>query len=70
MTANLSRLAAQWEDRINRTIDDMRKQALKYVQDELSTIESLLSRIHGRSDDIREMIRVLEGFSGKLSGQL
>jgi len=68
--ANLSRLAAQWEDRINRTIDDMRKQALKYVQDELSTIESLLSRTRGRSDDIREMIQILEDSSGKLSSQL
>jgi GTP-binding protein EngB required for normal cell division len=67
VTANLSRLAAQWEDRINRTIDDMRKQALKYVQDELSTIESLLSRSHGRSDDIRAMIRTLKDSSQKLS---
>lgn len=68
VTANLSRLAAQWEDRINRTIDDMRKQALKYVQEELSTIESLLSRSHGRSDDIRAMIRTLQDASEKLSG--
>jgi len=67
ITANLSRLAAQWEDRINRTIDDMRKQALKYVQDELSTIESLLSRSHGRSDDIRELIRTLKDSTEKLS---
>jgi ribosome biogenesis GTPase A len=67
VTANLSRLAARWEDRINRTIDDMRKQALKYVQDELSTIESLLSRSHGRSDEIREMIRILKDSSEKLS---
>ncbi len=68
VTANLSRMAAQWEDRINRTIDEMRKQALKYVQDELSTIESLLWRSHGRSDDIREMIRSLQDASEKLSG--
>jgi len=68
VTANLSRMAAQWEDRINRTIDEMRKQALKYVQDELSTIESLLWRSHDRSDDIREMIRSLQDASEKLSG--
>jgi signal recognition particle receptor subunit beta len=67
VTANLSRLAAQWEDRINRTMDDMRKQALNYVRDEFSTIESLLSRSHGRTDDIREMIRLLGDASRGLS---
>jgi hypothetical protein len=67
VTANLSRLAAQWEDRINRTIDDMRRQALNYVRDEFSTIESLLSRSHGRTDDIRELIRLLGDASRGLS---
>src|SRR4030042_1097421 len=41
---NLSRLAAQWEDRINKAIDGMKKQALKYVQNELAPIESLLAK--------------------------
>ena len=36
VVVNLSRLAAQWEDRINKAIDGMKKQALKYVQDELA----------------------------------
>ncbi len=44
---NLSRLAAQWEDRINKAIEGMKKQAMNYVQDELATIESLLSRPYG-----------------------
>jgi GTP-binding protein EngB required for normal cell division len=57
---NLSRLAAQWEDRINKAIDGMKKQALKYVQDELATIESLLSKAHGQTDEIRRMIEELE----------
>ncbi len=50
---NLSRLAAQWEERINKTIESMRKQALKYVQEELGTIEALLSRAQGQTDQIR-----------------
>jgi GTP-binding protein EngB required for normal cell division len=57
---NLSRLAAQWEDRINKAIDGMKKQALKYVQDELATIESLLSKAHGQTEEIRRMIEELE----------
>lgn len=51
---NLSRLAAQWEDRINKAIEGLKKQALTYVQDELATIEALLSRPQGQSDEIRQ----------------
>lgn len=58
--ANLSRLAAQWEDRINRAIEEMRKQALKYVQDELATIDALLSRTQGQSEEIRRIILELQ----------
>ncbi len=61
--ANLSRLAAQWEDRINRTIEEMRRQALKYVQDELATIDALLSRTQGQSEEIRSLILELQGES-------
>jgi F0F1-type ATP synthase membrane subunit b/b' len=56
---NLSRLAAQWEDRINKAIDGMKKQALKYVQDELATIEALLSRAHGQTEEIQQTIEEL-----------
>jgi len=57
---NLSRLAAQWEDRINKAIDGMKKQALKYVQDELATIEALLSRSKGQTEEIRRTIEELK----------
>jgi len=63
--ANLSRLAAQWEDRINRSIEEMRKQALKYVQDELATIDALLSRTQGQSEEIRRLILELQNNSEK-----
>jgi GTP-binding protein EngB required for normal cell division len=57
---NLARLASQWEDRINRAIDGMKKQALKYVQDELATIESLLSKAGGQTEQIRRTMTELE----------
>jgi hypothetical protein len=53
---NLSRLAAQWEKVINGAIEAMRKQAITYVQEELTTIESLLSKTEGQTDDIRQLI--------------
>ncbi len=57
---NLSRLAAQWEERINRSIEGMKKQALAYVQDELATIEALLSRPQGQTNEIREIMGELK----------
>jgi GTPase Era involved in 16S rRNA processing len=63
VVVNLSRLAAQWENRINKVIEEMKKQALKYVQDELATIESLLSEAHEQTDEIRQTM-------GELKGQL
>jgi GTP-binding protein EngB required for normal cell division len=60
VVVNLSRLAAQWEDRINKAIEEMKKQALNYVQDELATIESLLSKAHGQTEEIRRTIEELK----------
>jgi GTPase Era involved in 16S rRNA processing len=60
VVVNISRLAAQWEDRINKAIDGMKNQALKYVQDELATIESLLSRVRGQTEEIRRAIEELK----------
>jgi len=65
---NLSRLAAQWEERINRAIDGMRKQAERYVEDELSTIEALLSKTCGQTDEIRGTIEELHGELSRLEG--
>jgi len=63
--ANLSRLASQWEDRINRAIEEMRKQAINYVKEELSTIDALLSKTHGQTDEINETMKKLhDGLQG------
>jgi len=61
VVVNLSRLAAQWEDRINKAIEGMKKQALKYVQDELATIEALLSRAQGQTEEIQRTMDELKG---------
>ena len=58
---NLGRLASQWENQINRAIEGMKKQALKYVHDELATIEALLSQAGGQTDEIRRAMDELRG---------
>lgn len=66
--ANLSRLAAQWEDRINRAIEQMRKQSINYVKEELSTIDALLSKTQGQTDEINEAMQKLrEGLQGLMA---
>ena len=57
---HLSRLAYQWEVRINKTIDEITEQGLKYVSDELSTIETIISKTVGDTDEIRRKILELQ----------
>lgn len=57
---HISRLAYQWEVRINKTIDDIKNQALDYVKSELSTIDALLSGVRGRTDEIRRLMGDLQ----------
>ncbi|OPY93389.1 MAG: Bacterial dynamin-like protein [Syntrophaceae bacterium PtaU1.Bin231] len=56
---NMSRLTTQWESCINKAMEDMRKQAARYIRDELATIESLLEGERGRSEEIRRTIDTL-----------
>lgn len=53
---NLSRLAAQWEKRINTVIESMRRQAASYVRQELTTIEALLSGTECQTEEIRRLM--------------
>jgi GTP-binding protein EngB required for normal cell division len=64
---NLSRLAYQWEKSANNAIESMRIQAITYIHDELATIEALLSRTQGQTDDIKELIAQIEKLSDNLS---
>lgn len=58
---HLSRLAHQWEVRINKTIDEIKDHAMGYVRDELSTIDALLSGMEPRTENISVTIEELKG---------
>jgi hypothetical protein len=45
----------------------MRAQAIIYIHEELSTIEALLSRTHGQTDDIKNLILQIEKSSIQFS---
>jgi hypothetical protein len=57
---NFSRLSNSWEERINPTIEDVRRQASRRIREEIDTIEGLLSRTEGQTEDIRRLIGALE----------
>jgi hypothetical protein len=57
---HLSRLAYQWEVRINRTIGDLRDEALMYIRNEIATIGGLLCENTGRTEDIHKISAELE----------
>jgi len=63
---NLSRLASQWAERINKAIEGMRRQTEKYVKDELVTIESLLVNAGGQTGEIRETMKKLQSLLKRL----
>ena len=58
--SHLSRLAYQWEVRINKTIDEIKNHAISYVRDELSTIDALLSDIQPESGELSVTIEELK----------
>jgi GTP-binding protein EngB required for normal cell division len=57
---NLSRLASQWTDGINAAILKMQRDAEKNVRDQISMIESLLSRTKSESRELRTTISEAE----------
>jgi GTP-binding protein EngB required for normal cell division len=57
---HLSRLAYQWEVRINKVIDEMNDHALEYVRDELSTIDALLSNVEPQTEKVLSVIEELK----------
>ena len=65
---NTSRLAAQWEERINRAIEETRKQAANYIRDEMATLDVLLSQDPGRTVEIRRLVSELEAARARLTG--
>jgi GTP-binding protein EngB required for normal cell division len=66
---HLSRLAYQWEVRVNQAIENVKGQALRYVQEELATIDALLSRTAGQTDEIHGVLKDIESGLTNLNGK-
>lgn len=64
---NLSRLASQWADAVNGSIDHLVRQATEFVADELSTIERLVAGAEDNRDRIRQALAELDAAGSLLS---
>ncbi len=53
---NLQRLASKWEIPVNRAIEHIKEYAIRYIKDELATIDVLISETHGNTEEIRGAI--------------
>lgn len=63
---NLSRLAADWRDRITVAIEELRAQAERCARDELATLEQMLVQTNTNELQLREAIRELEAIRTQL----
>jgi GTP-binding protein EngB required for normal cell division len=64
---NLSRLASQWADAVNRSIGGLARQSLEFMRDELATIQSLVGNAEDRRDDIRKALAELDRLESALT---
>jgi hypothetical protein len=66
---NLHRLAAQWSQAIAASIDDLTRQAQDFMQKELGTIESLVSKAEDQRPAVEQALTVLDDLERTIEGQ-
>jgi hypothetical protein len=60
---NLSRLASQWADAVNASIESLASQSMESMRKELMTIEALVSGASDQRMDIEAALRRIEELS-------
>jgi hypothetical protein len=66
---NLSRLASQWADAVNRSIGGLAGQSLGFMQDELVTIRGLVGNAEDRREEIRNALAELDRLGSSFPGR-
>jgi GTP-binding protein EngB required for normal cell division len=57
---NLHRLAGQWSESIAKSVDDLAKQAQRFIEEELTTVEGLIATASDERPAIEESLAALE----------
>ena len=63
---NVSRLAANWRDRIAKIIDDLTRDAERQASDELAALEQTLAQTASKAPELRKAVADLEEFQSRL----
>jgi GTP-binding protein EngB required for normal cell division len=63
---NLSRLASQWADAVNKSIGFLARQSLEFMRDELATIRGLVENAEDRREEIRKALSELDRMESAL----
>jgi hypothetical protein len=66
---NLSRLASQWADAVNRSIRGLARQSMEFMREELSTLQELVENAEDRRADIRDALVELDRLEEALSAK-
>jgi GTP-binding protein EngB required for normal cell division len=67
---NLSRLAGQWAESVNASIENLVGQALQFMEEEIATIERMVSQAKDRRPAIEEALATLDGLVQQTGGQV
>ncbi len=65
---NLSRLASQWSETIYRSIDDLSRQAVEFIRNEIATVENVLAKAEDRRDEIEKALAEVKALANGLAG--
>jgi hypothetical protein len=66
---NLSRLAADWRDRVAAGINELTRQAEQQALDELAALEQTLSQTASKAPELKQAIDDLEHFENRLQSE-
>ena len=64
---NLSRLASQWADAVNRSIAGLARQSTEFMRDELATIRGLVANAEDRRGDLGDALAELDRLESTLT---
>lgn len=63
---NISRLAADWRDRVAKIIDELTREAQKQALDELSALEQTLAQSASKAPELERAVEELKQFENRL----
>ena len=69
MKKNLSRLAADWRDRVAAGINELTRQAEQQALDELAALEQTLAQTASKAPELKQAIDDLEHFENRLQSE-